>query len=166
MNRPLSFLLLDKDRIILDCNDIDSSIFGWSKDDLIGKDIKKCKLFSEADLLNILKRLQELNSNKKYCLMNIDTYNRDVSKNGLEVQINLIQFRMEYFYQILFLNPNKTSDLLQKIKNQEKKYKEIINSFKEGYYEVDLKGNFKYVNDCFCSIFGYPYHEIINSNFS
>ena len=54
----------------------------------------------------------------------------------------------------------------QKIKDSEEKYRNILESIKEGYYEVDLKGNFTFINDSICEITKAPKNEIIGSNFS
>ncbi len=37
-----------------------------------------------------------------------------------------------------------------KSKESEKKYREILENIKEGYFENDLKGNYTFVNDYFC----------------
>ncbi len=47
----------------------------------------------------------------------------------------------------------------------EEKYKNIIESMKDGYYETDLSGKFTFVNDCFCQIFGYNETEIQRMNY-
>jgi PAS domain S-box-containing protein len=53
-----------------------------------------------------------------------------------------------------------------KLKLSEGKYRNILESIKEGYYEVDLNGNFTFINDAICEITGYNRDEIINSNYS
>lgn len=53
----------------------------------------------------------------------------------------------------------------KKLKLSEEKYRTILESIKEGYYEVDLKGNFTFINDAICEITGYSKDEIVNSNF-
>ncbi|MHA1885896.1 MAG: PAS domain-containing sensor histidine kinase, partial [Promethearchaeota archaeon] len=46
-------------------------------------------------------------------------------------------------------------------KNLLRKYESIIKNMKEGYYEVDLKGNFVYANDALCSFLGYTREELM-----
>ena len=52
-----------------------------------------------------------------------------------------------------------------KLRESEIKYRNIIENAKEGYYEVDLKGNFTFFNDAFCKLFEYPPNELIGTNF-
>jgi PAS domain S-box-containing protein len=46
----------------------------------------------------------------------------------------------------------------------EEKYRTILESIGEGYYEVDLSGNFIFFNDALCRIWGYPKEELIGMN--
>jgi PAS domain S-box-containing protein len=45
------------------------------------------------------------------------------------------------------------------------KWVSILNSLEDGYYEVDLDGNFIFVNGSFCAMTGYSYDEMIGSNY-
>jgi phosphoserine phosphatase RsbU/P len=47
----------------------------------------------------------------------------------------------------------------------EKKYRTILESIEDGYYEVDRFGNMTFFNDSLCSIFGYPENELLGMNF-
>jgi diguanylate cyclase (GGDEF)-like protein/PAS domain S-box-containing protein len=46
----------------------------------------------------------------------------------------------------------------------EEKYRTIIENIEDGYYEVDLAGNFTFVNDAACRIQGYTRDEMIGMN--
>ena len=50
-------------------------------------------------------------------------------------------------------------------KIQQDRYKVFIEDVADGFYEVDLQGNFTFFNDALCRIFGYPSHEIKNRNY-
>ncbi len=49
--------------------------------------------------------------------------------------------------------------------NDENRYKEIIESMIEGYYESDLRGNIIFCNRSFCDIVGIEYEKITGANF-
>ena len=40
-------------------------------------------------------------------------------------------------------------------KVMEDKYKNILENIQEGYFEVDLAGNFTFINDSVCRVLGY-----------
>ncbi|MEN6508797.1 MAG: PAS domain S-box protein, partial [Smithella sp.] len=50
------------------------------------------------------------------------------------------------------------------LRQSEEKYRNILESIEEGYFEVDLAGNLTFVNDSMCRIWGYPKEEMIGLN--
>ncbi|MBW2006084.1 MAG: PAS domain S-box protein, partial [Deltaproteobacteria bacterium] len=52
----------------------------------------------------------------------------------------------------------------QKLQESEEKYRNILASIEDGYYEVDIDGNFTFVNDSMCKILGYSKGELIGMN--
>jgi PAS domain S-box-containing protein len=50
------------------------------------------------------------------------------------------------------------------LRESEEKYRTILNSIQEGYYEVDLRGNMMFCNDSLCGIIGYGQDELIGMN--
>jgi methyl-accepting chemotaxis protein len=61
----------------------------------------------------------------------------------------------------LFAESKRTEEALRA---SEEKYRTILESIDEGYYEVDLSGNFTFVNNSLCQIHGYPKEELIGMN--
>jgi len=52
----------------------------------------------------------------------------------------------------------------QACRASEEKYKEILESIEDGYYEVDIKGNFIFFNESMCKILGYPGQKLKGMN--
>ncbi|MBN2283367.1 MAG: PAS domain S-box protein [Deltaproteobacteria bacterium] len=52
----------------------------------------------------------------------------------------------------------------EEIRRSEEKYRTILESMQEGYFEVDLAGNITFCNDSACNIIGYPREEFIGMN--
>jgi PAS domain S-box-containing protein len=50
------------------------------------------------------------------------------------------------------------------LRQSEEKYRTILENIEDGYFEVDLKGNFTFFNDSFCRILGYPPSEMAGMN--
>jgi PAS domain S-box-containing protein len=53
----------------------------------------------------------------------------------------------------------------QKIKESENKYRSILENIKEGYFEVDLKGIFTFLNESFCEMTGYSKEELLGKSY-
>ena len=51
------------------------------------------------------------------------------------------------------------------LQESEEKYRTILESIQDGYYEVDLAGNFTFFNDSMCEISGYSRDELMGMNY-
>jgi PAS domain S-box-containing protein len=51
------------------------------------------------------------------------------------------------------------------LRQSEKKYRSILDDISEGYWEVDLAGNFTSYNDAICRILGYSENEMAGTNY-
>jgi two-component system cell cycle sensor histidine kinase/response regulator CckA len=58
----------------------------------------------------------------------------------------------------------KRKEYEEALKESENKYRNILESIDEGYYEVDRAGNFTFVNRAVCEILGYSKEELIGLN--
>jgi PAS domain S-box-containing protein len=50
------------------------------------------------------------------------------------------------------------------LRRSEEKYRSIIENIQEGFFELDLAGNFTFVNDTLCRLIGYSRGELIGKN--
>jgi PAS domain S-box-containing protein len=50
------------------------------------------------------------------------------------------------------------------LKESEEKYRTILESITDGYYEVDITGNLTFFNDSLCKIYGYSKDELMGMN--
>jgi len=50
------------------------------------------------------------------------------------------------------------------LRESEQKYRSILNNIEDGYFEVDLKGNFTFFNDSLCQLIGYSASAMIGMN--
>ena len=60
---------------------------------------------------------------------------------------------------------NKRKEAEQALKESEEKYRTILESMEEGYYEVNFDGKFTFVNDSMSSILGYPKKDILSLDY-
>ena len=52
----------------------------------------------------------------------------------------------------------------ESLRESEEKYRTILESIEDGYYELDIAGNFTFFNDSLCNIFGYSNDELMGMN--
>ena len=51
------------------------------------------------------------------------------------------------------------------LRQSEEKYRTVLESIEDGYYELDLVGNFVFFNEAMCRIYGYPKEELLGLNY-
>jgi PAS domain S-box-containing protein len=78
----------------------------------------------------------------------------NLTRLGLAVKRDLQEKEMR-------LRQKKDEDSLRQ---SEEKYRTILESIGDGYYEVDIAGNFTFFNNALCRIWGYPREELMGMN--
>ena len=62
--------------------------------------------------------------------------------------------------------PNRAHEITPGVMRQnEERHRDILESIEEGYFELDLKGTFTFVNNAACALLGYEYDELIGINY-
>ena len=64
-----------------------------------------------------------------------------------------------------FNERDKGKNSTDALKQSEEKYRTILEQMFDSYYEVDLSGNFTFVNDAACLNLGYSREELVGNNF-
>ncbi len=76
--------------------------------------------------------------------------------------------KMQKELQDLYAGQKRKIDELEvmqrALRESEEKYRTILASIEDGYYEVDMEGNFTFFNDALCKIYGYPRDELMDLN--
>jgi diguanylate cyclase (GGDEF)-like protein/PAS domain S-box-containing protein len=59
----------------------------------------------------------------------------------------------------------QSKKMMEALRQSEEKYRTILENIQEGYYEIDLKGNYTFFNDALCEIHGYSKEELMGMNY-
>ena len=94
---------------------------------------------------------------------------RFIRKNGefmwiLEM-VTSITYKKEHAALVSFMDITERKKMEETIHQSEERYRTILDVMEEGYFEVDLAGNFTFVNDADCRILGHSREELIGSSF-
>jgi diguanylate cyclase (GGDEF)-like protein/PAS domain S-box-containing protein len=60
---------------------------------------------------------------------------------------------------------SERAQMIEALTESEERYRNILAEIQEGYYEVDLAGNFTFVNDAICRQLGYSREELIGMSY-
>jgi PAS domain S-box-containing protein len=75
-----------------------------------------------------------------------------------------VKYRGETHVFGIFRDITERKQAEQKLLESEEKYRNILENIEDGYFEVDLAGNFTFFNPSHCRILGYPKEEIAGMN--
>ncbi len=135
---------------------------GYSREELIGKYATLILPEEEVPhMVDVFKRVLK---------GEIKTYEtRIITKNGDLLPVEVTSSPIEIDGEIIG-TMGMASDITERkkaeqtLRESEKKYRTILESITEGYYELDLAGNFTFFNDSTCKMLGYPRNELLGMN--
>jgi len=162
---PDAYFLIDIKGTIIDGNKEMENLIGYQKEELIGKNILAIDLIPEgkkAKAAVVLGRnVQGLPTGPdEFPLKRSDDFQVTVDIRMHPVEINGKKL-------ILGLARDITArkEVEDALKESEEKYRTIIQSIQDGYYELDLRGNFTFVNESMARVLGYSREELIGMNY-
>ena len=92
---------------------------------------------------------------------------KDRSIGFAESSIGLLQDKQGHpiGFSCLGRDVSERIKLEDDLRRSEERYRTVLEQMPDMYYEVDLKGNYTYVNDAFCKFGGRSSEELMNVNF-
>ena len=152
-------ILSDENDRILDANQHMCNMLGYTREDLLTMRISDL----HTPDIRVPERLVVQDEFKLHGGNPFESI--DIHKDGTEIPVEVTTSRLtdELFLSIV-RNITERKQVEQALQESEEKYRTILETMEEGYYEVDLTGSLTFVNDSFCRIWGYPRHELIGMN--
>ena len=145
-------------------NDAHARKLGYTREEGIGMSFRSYMNESMAEkalkiYMNIYKTGQPARYEIEYIKKNGDKHYCEVSASIInDARGNPIGFRG------ISLDISGRKQMEADLHEREEKYKSILESIDNGYYEVDLNGNLTFFNDSMCRIWGYSREELMGMN--
>jgi PAS domain S-box-containing protein len=86
------------------------------------------------------------------------------ARDDLEKRVDERTSALQEAIQSLQKEVSERRRIEEALRESEERYRTILEDIEEGYFEVDLAGNFTFLNDALCSRFGYPREQLIGMN--
>lgn len=147
-------------------------LLGYRADTLLGLTVLQfLTVASQQQVIQKTAGLQgklEINGNRPFDLKNLEIrmIRKDKATIWVEIQNSFFitaQGRVDGIIGVARdITKRKANE--EALQESENKYRNILESIDEGYYEVDLAGNFTFVNRAGCEILGYPEEALIGLN--
>ncbi|MGD0355932.1 MAG: PAS domain S-box protein, partial [Dehalococcoidia bacterium] len=164
LNNTGAGIYIVQDKNFVYVNPFFEQLSGYTMQELAG--IPSLNLVHPDDRDMIRKKVTKILKEKSKA----NTYEyRFIKKNGEVVWVLERITSMEYMGQRAamgsFMDINQRKVLEDALAKSEERYRSVLEQMPDMYYEVDLKGNYTYVNDAFCKFGGRSSEELMNVNF-
>ncbi|KKN26235.1 hypothetical protein LCGC14_0876800, partial [marine sediment metagenome] len=143
-------------------------ILGYNPDELIGGE--GLKFIHPEDLKKSMKEMGDLlKNNNNDSVKKLSIESRVLHKKGhyisLSAKGSLVEIEGDKKIIVVVSDVTEQLKAKQKLKESEEKFRTIIENAKEGYYEVDLEGNFTFFNSALSNLLKYSPKELMGMNF-
>jgi PAS domain S-box-containing protein len=159
-------LMDDKGRAVY-VNPATEKMFGFTKSELIGRDVHS-RLMPERYCESFFKGFREFERTGAGPavgrVLEVFAKRKDGREIPIEIAIAPIPRGDRCWTSAVIRDITERKEAEEALRESEKKYRTILESIEDGYYEVDLAGNFTFFNDSVCRILGYPRDELMGMN--
>ncbi len=162
-NTPLAIYLLGSDGFFKFVNRQMSILSGYSKQEL--SNMTFSQLIHPHDREEVIRQFTKRIKGESV----LNTYEfRGITKQGKTIYVrgffDVIQMKEEKWVLGQVLDITERKKMEEEVKRREEAYRKVLNISNLGYFEVDIAGNFIYVNDVIPRILGYSKEELLGLN--
>ncbi|MFW9945492.1 MAG: PAS domain S-box protein [Candidatus Odinarchaeota archaeon] len=155
---PYSILLFDMKGKIVDINSTTEKLFGYKKEELIGRTYDELPLYPPTIFSILNKKLVKLYKGKEIEPTDFQVYRKDGKIAWVNTELTLIKFGEKTYFQAI------VQDITDK-KETEAKYRDLLETSTVGILEIDLiNRNISYINPKLLEIIGYETIEAVNQD--
>ena len=158
---PFAIILLNLNGKINFLNKKAEKLFNTNCKSFTGKSLISVSNFTEIFKKKLIDILEEL---KNGYIFGPENLNIQLNEKFIRINVYASQIKiLDKFYIQIIIKEIQEEDSLKIV--VDKKFKEIIENSIEGYFEVDIEGNFTFVNDVFSRLWGYKKEELLVMNY-
>ncbi|MBW1673521.1 MAG: PAS domain S-box protein, partial [Deltaproteobacteria bacterium] len=161
---PDAIVTLDASHQVIEWNIGAEQIFGYTRHEAVGKNLDD--LVTGPEVIDESKAftLQVLSGSKIHPRETM-RYRKDGTPVNVIVAGSPIIIRDELQGVVaVYTDITDRKKAEEEVKESEEKYRTILQSIEDGYYELDIAGNFTFFNDSMCKTFGYTNDELMGMN--
>jgi two-component system, cell cycle sensor histidine kinase and response regulator CckA len=156
---------LDLDGNYTFVNEANCRFLGYTKEELIGMNYRRH--IDEETAKKLYQPYSELyRTGKAIEILELEAMRKDGTKAIYETSVSLIRDNKGKPIGFRGVSRDITArkKMEEALRQSEEKYRTILEEMEEGYFELDLAGNFTFVNNAECRNLGYPKEELIGMN--
>ena len=153
---PYSILVFNIKGIIIDINSTTEKLFGYKKEEIIGRSYEELPLYPPEIFSIMNKKFLKLYKEEEIEPTDLQVYRKDGKMAWVKAELTLIKFGDKTYFQAI------AQDITDK-KETEAKYRDLLETSTVGILEIDLiNRNISYINPKLLEIIGYETIEAVN----
>ncbi|MEN6420860.1 MAG: PAS domain S-box protein [Smithella sp.] len=158
---PISLLKLPEKRYV-DINEAALKTFGFSREEFIGKTNDELNIFAQQGKRQ--KAMEQLMTQGYFDNYELKCRCKDGTILDGLFSAEVIEDQGDKYVLIVMIDLTSRKHSEKALRESEEKYRTILETTEEGYYEIDLAGNFTFFNDPVCKLLGYSRKELTGMN--
>jgi len=158
-------VLLDLTGKIIKINKRITEVTGYTEKYIVGKRFNFFKNFPPQSVAKMVSAFTKTVAGKRVPPFEVVGYTKTGEKRIGEIYGSLLQKRGKTVGVLVVMTDiTERKQAENALRESEQKYRTILETMKEGYYETNLAGNFTFFNDAMCRIHGYTRDELMGMN--
>ena len=158
-------VVIDTEGNLVDLNERFEEESFYKREEMIGKNAFSSGIMTESSARLTTQYLQKFFAGEPWHVFEIDGLRKDGEVIPYEIRAVPIEKNGSIVgVQAILRNIADRKRAEETLQESEEKYRSILEIMEEGYYEVDLAGNFTFFNDSVCKFFGYSRDEMFAMN--
>ena len=152
---------VDLNGTLIFCNQANARMFGYTQAELIGRNNREYTDPENAQkVYEVFNQVYQTGLPQKGFVWEL--VDRKGSKLMVETSVSLIlgSNDQKIGFRGILRDITKQRQAEAALRESEEKYRNILESIQEGYYETDLKGNYVFFNEAFVNILGVSKNEL------
>jgi PAS domain S-box-containing protein len=158
---PISLLKLPEKKYV-DINEASLKTFGFSREEVIGKTNDELNIFVQPEKRQTV--VEQLLKQGYFDNFELKCRRKDGTILDGLFSAETIEHQGEKYVLIVMIDLTSRKRSEKALRESEEKYRTILETTEEGYYEIDLAGNFTFFNDPISKLLGYSKKELAGMN--
>ncbi|MGA9049514.1 MAG: PAS domain S-box protein [Dehalococcoidia bacterium] len=165
-NAPAGYHSLDKEGVYVQVNDTELAWIGYTRDEVIGK-IKFVDLLSPESRKDFAVNFPLFKQRGWLKDVETEIVRKDGTVMSALVSATAVKDEAGNFLmsRTTLFDITEVRRLQKTISESEKRFRTILEEMNDSYFELDLAGNFTFVNNAFCRVLRVTREEVIGANF-